>query len=206
MCHQWICEAMLPRPGALRPASSLWRAARRSPTDVTGSSNGGTGHKSVFGVLILLSYGSAGQKRRLECLSVHPSREQQKPFALCRGTQPVVEADKFPAHRIVVNSGQGGAKLHRIRGTKCMNCKKTFRPSFYRLNEVNRMNGHPKLFDTYDGLLKLIRCKEGFAGEPTKRRTYLHITQRPGQDVSVLAVQGSNLRCPNLIDVQRHER
>ncbi|MCZ6874736.1 MAG: hypothetical protein O7G88_14595, partial [bacterium] len=87
-----------------------------------------------------------------------------------------------------------------------MNRKKTLRPSFYRLNEVNRVNGHLKLLDTYDGLLKLIRCKGGTAGEPIERRTHLHITQRPSQDVSVSAVQGSNLQCSSLIDVQRHER
>ncbi len=39
-------------PGALRPASSPWCAARSSPAEVTGLSNGGAGHKSAFGVPI----------------------------------------------------------------------------------------------------------------------------------------------------------
>ena len=39
-------------PGALRPASSPWRAARSSPADVTGLSNGGAGQKRAFGMPI----------------------------------------------------------------------------------------------------------------------------------------------------------
>jgi len=38
--------------GAFRPAPSPWRVARSSPADVTGSSNGGTGSKRAFGMLI----------------------------------------------------------------------------------------------------------------------------------------------------------
>ena len=35
------------RPGALRAASMLWRAARRSPAEVTGETSGGAGQKGL---------------------------------------------------------------------------------------------------------------------------------------------------------------
>ncbi len=46
-----MLQGVWSRPGALRPATSPWRAARGTPAEVDGLSNGG-----------------AGQKGRLECL------------------------------------------------------------------------------------------------------------------------------------------
>ncbi len=46
-------QTLVPRrPGALRPATSPWRAARGTPAEVAGLSNGGAGHKRAFGMPI----------------------------------------------------------------------------------------------------------------------------------------------------------